>query len=185
MKTVLVDFSLDHSYADRMRRDLVGMGVACVLFQIEDVKGCTGCGKCWKKRRCVMEDEVNQVIDLMETADGLVLICPVYYGRADERIMKFVTRLYHSGSDRLNHKLVTCLFETRGKDCQGAFFEVMDDFVRSRSCLLVPAECGRIRTYEKRKTETYAFLLHKHEQAVQDGVLNGDPVIVPFSEFVR
>ena len=104
-----------------MKQVLEEAGVQCVFVKIGEVKGCTGCGKCWKKRRCVIEDEVNLCADAMQDSDGLILGFESYYGRCEEDVMRFVKRLFHSASDVLDHKLFSCVIE--GRRTESAFFE--------------------------------------------------------------
>lgn len=45
------------------------------------IHGCIACGKCAETRRCVFNDDpVNETIELLLKADGLVVGSPVYYG---------------------------------------------------------------------------------------------------------
>ena len=64
----------------------------------DTVQGCIACGKCNRRNRCVYEDEVNRIADRAEEFDGILILCPLYYGRADENVISFVTRLMRSAS---------------------------------------------------------------------------------------
>ena len=43
------------------------------------IRGCIGCGSCYKTGKCVFDDEVNKIAKKFEEADGLVIGSPVYY----------------------------------------------------------------------------------------------------------
>jgi len=59
-------------------------GIECELIQIggEIIRGCTACSKCKenKDQRCVIEDDiVNQCIQKMIDADGIIIASPTYF----------------------------------------------------------------------------------------------------------
>lgn len=60
--------------------------------------GCTACGACKKTGRCVVDDAVNEVLEKMETADGLVVGSPVYYASPNGSLVSFLVRLFYAGS---------------------------------------------------------------------------------------
>ena len=186
MKTVLLDFGRNNSICDlkmkEMKQVLEEAGVQCVFVKIGEVKGCTGCGKCWKKRRCVIEDEVNLCADAMQDSDGLILGFESYYGRCEEDVMRFVKRLFHSASDVLDHKLFSCVIE--GRRTESAFFEAGQYMMESHMCLYVPDEFGKAEKIKSRRGEL-VLLLRCHERAVQDGILRKDPYVCPYERFVR
>lgn len=47
----------------------------------QPIRGCIDCRSCWGKGRCVFDDDsVNQCIQKIIQADGLVVGSPVYFG---------------------------------------------------------------------------------------------------------
>ena len=63
--------------------------------------GCIGCGYCWEKenRRCVFNDDLlNQVIDKLLDADGLVIGSPVYYSGINGALKSFLDRAFFVAS---------------------------------------------------------------------------------------
>lgn len=186
MKTVLLDFSRDDSICahrmKEMRTDLEEAGVSCVFFKVKEVRGCTGCGKCWKKRRCVIEDDVNRVKEAMTDSDGLIIGCESYYERCDANAMRFLIRLYHSASEVLDHKIVTAVLSGR-RSTEKAFAEIMGMMEESHACIYIPDGFGKAE--EIKSSTGLALLLEKHEQGEKDGVICHSPYIVPFEKFVR
>ena len=65
--------------------ELAEEGIATELVQLagHQVPGCTGCRRCFERvdKRCAVEgDMVNECIEKMIRADGVLLGSPVYYG---------------------------------------------------------------------------------------------------------
>ena len=57
--------------------------VECEIVHVGNkaIRGCTACGQCIEKQneRCVIKDEVNDWIQKMKAADGILIGSPVYY----------------------------------------------------------------------------------------------------------
>ena len=62
------------------------------------VRGCIGCGKCSQTQRCVFDDQVNEALDKMEKADGLIVGSPVYYASANGSVISFLDRMFYAGN---------------------------------------------------------------------------------------
>ena len=73
-------------------------GIETELIQVgnKDIRGCVSCGSCGKTGKCVFDDLVNEVAAKFETADGLVVGSPVYYGSPNGTILAFMDRLFYS-----------------------------------------------------------------------------------------
>ncbi len=73
-------------------------GIETELIQVgnKDIRGCVSCGSCGKTGKCVFNDLVNEVAAKFETADGLVVGSPVYYGSPNGTILAFMDRLFYS-----------------------------------------------------------------------------------------
>ena len=63
------------------------------------ISGCTGCGACTRNaNRCVLPDgKVNQALDSMDTASGLVVGTPVYFASPNGALLSFMDRLFMAG----------------------------------------------------------------------------------------
>lgn len=59
------------------------------------IHGCTGCGTCYKLGKCVFNDIVNDTLDKLNEADGLVLGSPVYYASPNGTLLSFLDRLFY------------------------------------------------------------------------------------------
>ena len=72
-----------------------GMETELVHVGKENLRGCLGCGYCGKNGQCVMKDLVNETAPKLETADGLVIGSPVYYGSPNGTLLSFLDRLFY------------------------------------------------------------------------------------------
>ena len=75
--------------AEGMETELVHVGKG-------SIRGCLACGYCEKNGQCVMKDLVNETAPKLETADGLVIGSPVYYGSPNGTLLSFLDRLFYS-----------------------------------------------------------------------------------------
>lgn len=73
-------------------------GVESELIQIghKVIRGCIGCGNCFRLNRCVFDDVVNEVAPKFNEADGFVIGTPVYYGSPNATTLAFLDRLFYS-----------------------------------------------------------------------------------------
>jgi multimeric flavodoxin WrbA len=76
-------------------------GVKAEILQVGSraIRGCTGCGSCYKTRKCVFDDLVNEVSEKLRDADGLVLGSPVYYASPNGTLLSFLDRLFYSSGN--------------------------------------------------------------------------------------
>lgn len=59
------------------------------------IRGCIDCRKCAQTGYCVFKDDpVNEAIDLLKAADGLVVGSPVYYAGPNGTVCSFMDRLF-------------------------------------------------------------------------------------------
>ena len=73
-------------------------GVETETIQVgsQAIRGCIGCGSCYKTHACVFEDLVNEIAAKLESADGIVLGSPVYYASPNGTLLSFLDRLFYS-----------------------------------------------------------------------------------------
>ena len=60
------------------------------------IRGCVGCGSCYKTHQCVFDDLVNEVAAKLDAADGMVVGSPVYYASPNGTLLSFLDRLFYS-----------------------------------------------------------------------------------------
>jgi len=86
-----------------------GLEPVVISLAGKNVHSCIACGKCKKLGKCVFDDDgVNEIIDEIKNADGLITGAPVYFGTARGDIMSAVQRIGYvsrMGEDFLAHKI--------------------------------------------------------------------------------
>ena len=60
------------------------------------IRGCIGCGSCYKTKTCVFDDLVNEIAARLEEFDGIVVGSPVYYASPNGTLLSFLDRLFYS-----------------------------------------------------------------------------------------
>lgn len=64
------------------------------------IQGCTACGSCFKTKdeRCIIDDEVNEWIQKMKSADGIIFGSPVHFSDIGATMKAFLDRATYVGS---------------------------------------------------------------------------------------
>ena len=73
-----------------------GITVETVHLGHLPIRGCIGCGSCYKNKKCAIDDIVNELAIKFQEADGLVLGSPVYYASANSTLTACLDRLFYS-----------------------------------------------------------------------------------------
>ena len=73
-------------------------GIEAEMINLGDqiIRGCTGCGACYKIKKCVYDDIVNELAVKFEEADGMLIGSPVYYASANSTLTACLDRLFYS-----------------------------------------------------------------------------------------
>ncbi len=76
------------------------------LFQLGtgNVRGCSDCGGCHGKGKCVYDDVVNRIAGAMASCDAIVVGAPVYYGMPAGQMVAAIQRLAYSAYGVLQGK---------------------------------------------------------------------------------
>jgi len=75
-----------------------GIDVSIVHVGNQPVRGCIACGQCVKNRneRCIIDDDpVNDWIQLMKEADGILLGSPVHFASVGGTMKSFLDRSFY------------------------------------------------------------------------------------------
>jgi multimeric flavodoxin WrbA len=94
-------------------------GIGFEIVQIGDkaMHGCIGCGSCGKTGKCVFgDDPVNETVDRMAEADGIVLASPVYYSGVAGAMKCFLDRAFYVSGAKggvFRHKVGAALVAVR------------------------------------------------------------------------
>lgn len=83
--------------ADRFCRTAEAAGAETQTFTLNklEYRGCQACMTCKTKLdRCVLKDELTQVLDAIRDADILVMASPIYYGEVSSQMKGFIDRTF-------------------------------------------------------------------------------------------
>lgn len=82
--------------------ELEKQGITTEIIHIgnKNIRGCIACGGCYKNKneRCVINDEVNEAIQKMKVADGIIIGSPVYYASIAGTMKCFLDRAFYVAS---------------------------------------------------------------------------------------
>ena len=98
-------------------------GIETEIIQVGhlNLRGCVGCGGCFKTGKCVVGDIVNEVSKKLKDADGLVLGSPVYYASANGTLVSFLDRLFYSSNFDMRMKVGASVAVARRGGCSATF----------------------------------------------------------------
>lgn len=58
-----------------------------------NLKFCQGCLACQKTSKCILDDDMKNVLDVISNADKLVFVTPIYYYAVSGQLKTFLDRL--------------------------------------------------------------------------------------------
>lgn len=70
-----------------------GVEAEVVSFAGMKIEACVGCRKCSKTGQCDLNDGLNEIIEKIRKADGLIVGTPVYFGTARGDVMCALQRI--------------------------------------------------------------------------------------------
>lgn len=80
-------------------KPLVDAGVEVEIIQVghKTIKGCLACNQCLKMRNetCIIDDDVNEWIQKMKEADGIIIGSPVHYSGIAGTMKCFLDRAFY------------------------------------------------------------------------------------------
>lgn len=93
-----------------MAKELEKEKIEVEILQIgkKPFQGCTACNACGKMEdpKCIFgNDLVNECIEKMKNADGIILGSPTYYAAIAGTMKCFLDRFFYAGSHVLKHKV--------------------------------------------------------------------------------
>lgn len=115
-------------------------GIETEIFQVgsKSVRGCIGCGKCRESGQCIFDDIVNEAIDKIKDADGVIFGSPVYYASANGTMISFLDRLFYAASQHLAYKPGAVVVSARRAGTTATYDE-LNKYLGISNMLIVPA----------------------------------------------
>ncbi len=95
------------------------------------IRGCTGCGYCFKGGKCAIDDIVNELQPKLEECDGLVIASPVYYANANGTLVSFLDRFFYSSKVNKAMKVGASVAVARRGGCSATFDQLNKYFTIS------------------------------------------------------
>ena len=84
-----------------------GIETELIKLREKKVAYCVACYKCVKLKKCAVNDDLEEIFQKIEAADGLLLGSPVYHGAATPLLKSLLDRLGFSGRWRVNKMVDT------------------------------------------------------------------------------
>ena len=97
----------------------------------KDIRGCIGCGTCYKTGKCVFDDLVNDLAVKFQEADALVVGSPVYYASANGTLISALDRLFYSTRFDKRMKVGASIAVARRGGCSATFDQLNKYFTIS------------------------------------------------------
>ena len=70
-----------------------GVETEVISFAGMSIQSCTACGKCSETGKCEIEDGLNEIVEKLRRARGLIVGAPVYFGTARGDVMAALQRI--------------------------------------------------------------------------------------------
>ncbi|PSH03817.1 MAG: flavodoxin family protein [Acidobacteria bacterium] len=77
-----------------------GVEAEIISFAGKKIESCIACGKCSKTGKCVLDDGLNEIVDKIRAAEGLIVGSPVYFGTARGDVMCALQRIGYMSRTR-------------------------------------------------------------------------------------
>lgn len=113
------------------------------------VRGCTACGKCSKTRdeRCtITTDPLNEWVQQMKAADGLILGSPVYYAGISGTMKCFLDRAFYvagSNGNLFRHKVGAAVVAVR-RSGGSSTFDALNHYLHYSEMILATSNYWNI-----------------------------------------
>ena len=130
---------------DEMKKIFENEGIEIEYVHVgnKDIRGCTGCGSCFKTKKCVIEDLVNEIAPKFEQCDGMVVGSPVYYAAPNGALLAFLNRLFYSTKFDKRMKVGASLVVARRGGCTAAF-DVLNKYFTISGMPVAPSQYWNI-----------------------------------------
>ena len=84
-----------------------GIDTEIVQIGVQGVRGCIACGMCHRQSlgKCVFDDDVcNSIIAKLDSADGIIIGSPVYYGQPNGSVLSLMQRMFYAAGSKVRNK---------------------------------------------------------------------------------
>lgn len=130
-----------------LTEELEKQGIETEIIQIgnKNIRGCLACGACYmnKNEKCAIEDGVNEVIQKMKKADGIVIGSPVYYASIAGTMKSFLDRAFYvagAGNDGLFRHKVGASVAVARRSGEVATFDHLNHYFTVSEMFVTPSK---------------------------------------------
>ena len=119
-----------------------GNSIEKIFLKDKKINYCTGCGTCFKNKKCSQKDDMTEVLAKMEAADVIVMATPVYFYTMCGQMKTMIDRCCARYTEIRNkdfYFIVTAAVNSKPK-----MERTMEEFRGFLSCLSNPKEKGVI-----------------------------------------
>ena len=114
-----------------------GISVEIVHVGNKKIQGCLGCRKCKEVGLCVIGgDPVNECLEKLNSADGVILGSPVHYGGIAGTFKSFLDRLFFQGPNT-NYKAGAVVVSLRRTGGIAAFHQ-LNNYLNLAQMIITP-----------------------------------------------
>jgi len=124
--------------------ELKAAGIETEMVQLagKKIRGCTACGKCYqnKDKKCVVDDDIlNECLEKMVAADGIILGSPTYFADVTTETKALIDRagfVARANSDMLKRKVGAAVVAVRRAGAVHVFDSINHFFLISQ--MIIP-----------------------------------------------
>jgi len=70
-----------------------GLETEVISLAGKKIDACIACGKCPELKKCALNDDLNEILEKVRTAEGFIIGAPVYFGTARGDLMNAIQRI--------------------------------------------------------------------------------------------
>lgn len=107
------------------------VGTEILYLGKKPIAGCLACSVCKKTGKCVWQDQVNAVVERLDTIDAIIIGSPVYYASASGQLTAFLDRLFYTAGGKMSRKLGATVVSCRRGGATAAFDQLNKYFTIS------------------------------------------------------
>lgn len=176
-----------------------GIETEFVYLGKKAISGCIACGKCKEIKKCIIDDQVNQLLDRCDEFDGMVVGSPVYYAGPSGQLCAFLDRFFYASRGRLRGKVASAVVSCRRGGASAAFDRLNKYF--TINCMTVASSqyWNQVHGYtpeDVRKDEeglqtmrtlglNIAYLLESQKAAMETGIQKPKYEKKIYTDFIR
>ena len=122
--------------------EAAGIGTELVQMAGKKIRGCTACGKCYenKDKKCVVDNDIlNECLEKMAEADGIILGSPTYFADVSTEMKALIDRagfVARANSDMLQRKVGAAVVAVRRAGAIHVFDSINHFFLISQ--MIIP-----------------------------------------------